>query len=80
MYEHVVSSCRQNDGIERGEDKAIAWTWKRFYNESHAGIDNPEILLRMPMCKVGLSSIQYAIIDKTDQEARDVGHIVFTNY
>lgn len=41
----------EGDGIERKEDEIIAWTWRRFYNESHVGIDNPEILLRMPMCK-----------------------------
>jgi len=40
-----------NDGVPRREDDYIAWTWRRFYDEKHAGIDNPEVLARMPMCK-----------------------------
>jgi len=41
----------ENDGVPRVEDDFIAWTWRRFYDEKHAGIDNPEVLARMPMCK-----------------------------
>jgi PhoPQ-activated pathogenicity-related protein len=47
----------ENDGIERREDELIAWTWRRFYNESSVGIDNPEILLRMPMCKASVRAM-----------------------
>ncbi len=42
----------QNDGISRREDTIIAWTWKRFYNDTLLGIQEPELLLRFPMCKV----------------------------
>jgi PhoPQ-activated pathogenicity-related protein len=47
----------ENDGIQRVEDEIIAWTWRRFYNESHVGIDNPEILLYMPMCKASVRAM-----------------------
>jgi PhoPQ-activated pathogenicity-related protein len=58
----------ENDGIQRVEDEIIAWTWRRFFNESRVGIDNPEILLRMPMCKAsarGMDAIQDFIQQET---------------
>jgi len=57
----------ENDGIRRVEDEIIAWTWRRFYNESNAGIDNPEILLRMPMCKASARAMD-AIQDFIQQD------------
>jgi len=41
----------ENDGIPREEDDFIAWTWRRFYDEKHAGIDNPQVVAQLPMCK-----------------------------
>jgi PhoPQ-activated pathogenicity-related protein len=41
----------ENDGVLREEDEYIAWTWRRFFDEQQLGIDNPQILARMPMCK-----------------------------
>jgi PhoPQ-activated pathogenicity-related protein len=47
----------ENDGTPRTEDDLIAWTWKRFYDEQHVGIDNPEVLARMPMCKASVKAM-----------------------
>ena len=38
---------------DRVEDDIIAWTWREFLENT----DDPNILLRWPMCKVQLNSI-----------------------
>jgi len=57
----------ENDGKSRVEDDIVAWTWRRFYNESVAGINNPEILLYMPMCKASVRAMD-AVQDFVQQE------------
>ena len=42
----------QGTVLERTEDGLIAWTWRTFMEQDPAEQD-PEILLRFPMCKVG---------------------------
>ncbi len=51
---YLLHFSSQNDGRLRWEDTIIAWTWRRFYDEGGEGA--PEILLRFPMCKVGITT------------------------
>ncbi len=50
FFQSIVMIYYQADPTNRsrGEDAAIAWTWKTFIENP----DNPYVLLRMPMTKV----------------------------
>ena len=49
--------CIQNDSrqAQRWEDDLIAWTWREYADQYEEDPDtaDPEIILRMPMVKVG---------------------------
>jgi len=58
----------EDDGLNRSEDTLIAWTWKRFYEEQVEGINNPQVLARMPMCKSAvraMDAMQELVKEKT---------------
>ena len=60
--------------INRTEDSIIAWTWKQFM-DMDPDEEDPEILLRFPMCKV--SVLEY--LDKMNCGAysKSDRHIMF---
>jgi len=60
----------ENDGFPRTEDDLIAWTWKRFYDEQHVGIHNPQVLARMPMCKASVKAMD--AVQQIVKQKRDV--------